>query len=57
MGQHTCQLRGHGDQKRLFFLVEAAAILLLHNQHPQHFALVDNGRPQERVVLLFANTR
>ena len=55
MGDNPRQLGGHGDQECLFALIEAAPVCLLHHQHPQHIALVDDRYTEEGVITLFAD--
>jgi hypothetical protein len=49
VGDDPGELRRHGDQKRLFALVEAPPPRLLHHQHAEHFALVNDRHPEKGV--------
>ena len=57
VGDHPGELRREGDQKGFLALVEAAPLRLLHNQHAEHIALVDDGHAKKRVKGLFADVR
>ena len=54
MGNQSRQLGRYGNEKSFFVLRESAVIALLHNQHTQEIALVNNRRPQEGVKGFFA---
>ena len=56
MGDYTGKLGRQRHQKRFIALVKAARLRLLHDQHTEHTALMNDGHTQERVERLLANT-
>jgi hypothetical protein len=53
MGDHRGQLGGQGHQEGFFPFLEQPDLFLLHHQHPQGLALVDDGRAEERLEGVF----
>ena len=56
-GDDRSELRGQRDQKGFFAFVKAAPFAVLHHQHPQHLAVMDDGHAQKGVERLFAELR
>ncbi len=54
VGKHATQLGRHGHQEGLVLLAVAALLGLLHHQHAEHAALVDDGHAKETGVALLA---
>ncbi len=54
VGDETGELRRHRDQEGFLVLVETAALALLHHQHAEYLAVVDDRHPEKGLEDLLA---